>query len=82
MKRDFPSWFVSLAVIAIVAPVIPAQSKSMIIGVCGGGRAQSVALALDPSIPTEKDKRDACRKACHAGSDRRNRSNGTVIPCC
>jgi hypothetical protein len=81
MKRDFPSWFVFLTAIAIVATAFPAQSKSMIVGVCGG-RAQSITLMSDPSIPTEQDKRDACKKACHAASDRRNRSDGGVFACC
>jgi hypothetical protein len=72
MKRDLPAWFVCLVAIATAAPAFPAQSKSMIIGVCGG-RAQTITLMPDPSIPTEQDKRDACKKACHAASGRRKR---------
>jgi hypothetical protein len=81
MKRDFPSWFIFLVALAIVVPAFPAQSKVTIVGICGGG-TQAIALVPDPSIPTKEDKRDACKKACHAGNDRRSRSDGTLVPFC
>jgi hypothetical protein len=81
MKRNFPTWFVFLAVLAIIAPVFPARSKVMLVSMCGG-EARSITLAPDPSIPSKEDERDACKKVCHAANERRNRICGATIHCC
>jgi hypothetical protein len=72
MKRNFPAWFVFLVALAIGIPAFPAQSEDMIVEMCGGG-TQTIAIAPDPAAPFRQDKRDACKKACHAASDRRKR---------
>lgn len=81
MKRDYPAWVIAFAALALGMPFVPAHSKVLVVGVCGGG-ARTMVLPQDPAEPAKENGSDRCCKACHAGSNRRKRGEGVSLPCC
>ncbi|MFM7027072.1 MAG: hypothetical protein ACKOXK_00130 [Chakrabartia sp.] len=70
-----PLWVLALL---LPAPALPAAVA--VIPMCSGGAVRAV-LPLDQPKPASSDH-DCCRKACHAGSDRRKRHGLLSDTCC
>lgn len=64
---------------ALVLPTPMAQAKVVTIAMCGGG-SRTINLPLNGPDPLD-DSHDCCRKACHAGTDRRKKSD-LDLSCC
>jgi hypothetical protein len=71
------SLFFSLA-FALPAPA--ATGTSIIMGSCLGGQVR-VDIPTDPSSPQRGDD-GCCKTACHAGQDRRKKSDSDDVGCC
>lgn len=65
-----PVWLV-----ALVLPPLPvsAQAQVITVAMCNGG-TQKITLPVGRAPADEGSSHDCCRKACHAGSDRRKKA--------
>lgn len=71
-----------LATAIIVMPPVPAQGKTIMVGVCGE-RDVRISIPVKPTLPMEGDGHGCCRKGCHAASERRKKADGqTDDSCC
>lgn len=75
MRPLAPLWL-----IALTLPVPAVQAQALTIPMCNGG-TQRIDLLLDQG-PGRRDDHDCCRKACHAGADRRKKSGLLSDNCC
>ena len=70
LRSLMPVWLV-----ALVLPPLPASAQAQVITVamCTGG-TQKITLPAGGSPTGDDSPHDCCRKACHAGSDRRKKA--------
>ncbi|NBR31094.1 MAG: hypothetical protein EBS87_02630 [Sphingomonadaceae bacterium] len=64
---------------ALMLPVPMTAAKTVTIAMCGG-TSRTVQLPVNGPVPLE-DSHGCCRKACHAGTDRRKKSD-LLASCC
>lgn len=74
LRRLAPLWMGALTL-----PTPVAQAQVVTIAMCGG-TSRTITLPMNRPLPTD-DSHDCCRKACHAGTDRRKKSD-LFSTCC
>lgn len=67
--------------LAIMLPAPMAQGRTIEVGMCNGGTSR-IVLPNGSGGPMPADEHDCCRKGCHAGTDRRKKSNELNDSCC
>ena len=74
LRRLIPLW-----IVALVVPAPMAAARTVTIAMCGG-TSRTISLPVNAPQPLD-DGHDCCRKACHAGTDRRKKSD-LLSGCC
>jgi hypothetical protein len=80
VKRDYPIWVFMPIALALGLPTTAVQSKTMIVGMCGGG-TQMMRLPIDPAKPFKDGDQNCVGKACHASTDPQKRGTALRLVC-
>lgn len=65
------------AIGVLLVPPMPAQGKSIMVGVCGEDGLR-IAIPVKAPAPEQGGDHSCCPKGCHAASDRRKRLGGMM----
>lgn len=65
-----------LAMLILALPSVPAQGKSIMVGVCGEGDVR-ISIPVRTPVPGEGGEHGCCKKGCHAANDRKKKADGT-----
>lgn len=64
-----------LAILILALPSVPAEGKSIMVGVCGEGDVR-ISIPVKTPLPGEGGEHGCCKKGCHAANDRKKKAHG------
>lgn len=64
------------AILILTLPPVPAQGRSIMVGVCGDGDIR-VSIPFKQPLPGEGGNHSCCQKGCHAANERKKKADGT-----